>query len=68
MQRWLASQAKHPKLLIVVAVVMIATGPLGLATVHGAQRVTAAAAIPLGIYLLVVAIAGLREERSGSRS
>ena len=51
-------------MLLVVSVVMIASGPVGLATTHGAQRIVAAFGIPLGIYLMACAIAGLRERRS----
>ena len=69
MQRWLASQAKYPKVLVVVAAVMIALGIWGLASSkHFADHpVTTVTAIPLGIYLMACAIAGLREQRSAAR-
>ena len=67
MQQRLASQAKHPRMLLVVGIVMIAIGAWGLATGHFAQHpITLATAIPLGIYLMAVAIAGLCEQRSAS--
>jgi hypothetical protein len=66
-QRWLVSQAKHPKSLVAAAVVMIAYGIWGLASQHFAEHpVTMVTTILLGIYLMAVAITGLRERRSVS--
>ena len=67
MQRWLAKQATRPKLLVVVAVTLIAYGIWGLAADDAFRHSLAeATALPLGIYLMACAIAGLREQRSAS--
>jgi hypothetical protein len=67
MQQWLAKQAKYPVPLLGIGVAMIGIGIWGLVGhPRDSHTVTSVTAIPLGIYLIVCAIARLREQRSAT--
>jgi hypothetical protein len=66
MQRWLASQAKYPKAVVVVAVAFIVGGTGSIASGNAAENPFTGGyvAVLLGIYLLACAVARLREQQS----
>ena len=66
MRRWLASGTDRPRLLIVLGLIIVATGVWVVVSASGIERYLGAFFIVVGCVNAASGVAALREQRSGS--